>query len=255
MSTSFPSGLDSFTNPASTDSLATVNHASQHDNINDAMAAVQAKVGVNGSAVTTSLDYKLAHLAESNAGYFPAGVVGTNTPVITTMDRSLVTSAVQNVTTQRLVLIGFVAPANLTVNNAAIFVTTADAAVNVTVGQVGVYSLDNSNNGTRMAQSTNNTSLFAATGRAVQALSSSATLVQGSAYAFALLGVFSTGSVQVAGGAAPLNTNGPAALIGTGSMVPFIMGVLTGQSSLPASFTAASLVTTGSNPFTYAELF
>lgn len=53
MSTNFPSALDTFTNPNGSDSLnaAAVPHAEQHANANDAIEALQAKVGINGSAV------------------------------------------------------------------------------------------------------------------------------------------------------------------------------------------------------------
>lgn len=63
MATNFPTSLDSFTNPTSSNTLATVDHASQHANINDAVAALQTKVGINSSAVTTSLDYQVAQKA------------------------------------------------------------------------------------------------------------------------------------------------------------------------------------------------
>jgi hypothetical protein len=61
MATSFPSSLDSFTNPSASDALDSVSvpHADQHANINDAVEALQAKVGVDGSAVASSLDYKV----------------------------------------------------------------------------------------------------------------------------------------------------------------------------------------------------
>jgi len=64
MTTNFPSSLDDFTNPTAQDSLNsdTVPHADQHANLNDAVEALEAKVGVNSSAVTTSLDYKVAQL-------------------------------------------------------------------------------------------------------------------------------------------------------------------------------------------------
>ena len=62
MTTNFPSSIDNFTNPTTSDTLASVSHSAQHADINDAMEAVQAKVGVNGSAVTGSLDYKLANI-------------------------------------------------------------------------------------------------------------------------------------------------------------------------------------------------
>jgi hypothetical protein len=65
MPTNFPTSLDSLTNPSAGDSQQTVSHSSQHANINDAMEAVQAKVGVDGSAVTTSHDYKLGDVTST----------------------------------------------------------------------------------------------------------------------------------------------------------------------------------------------
>jgi hypothetical protein len=59
VATSFPTSLDALTNPLSTDSLTSPSHAGQHTDANDAIEALQAKVGVNGSAVATSLDYKV----------------------------------------------------------------------------------------------------------------------------------------------------------------------------------------------------
>ena len=63
MTTNFPTSLDAFTNPSSTDAMdsVTVPHATQHADLNDAVEALQAKVGVDSSAVTTSLDYKVAN--------------------------------------------------------------------------------------------------------------------------------------------------------------------------------------------------
>jgi hypothetical protein len=63
MATNFPGSLDSFTNPSASDAMdsVTVPHATQHANLNDAVEALQSKVGVDGSAVTTSLDYKVAN--------------------------------------------------------------------------------------------------------------------------------------------------------------------------------------------------
>lgn len=58
MSINFPTSLDSLTNPLSTDTQDAVSHADQHSNANDAIEAIQAKVWINWSAVTSSLDYK-----------------------------------------------------------------------------------------------------------------------------------------------------------------------------------------------------
>lgn len=60
--TNFPSSLDTSTTlPAegASTTLAT-NHVTAHQNIQDALEAVEAKVGVDSSAVTTSHDYKLS---------------------------------------------------------------------------------------------------------------------------------------------------------------------------------------------------
>lgn len=63
MSTQFPTAIDSFTNPtdASVMDDTAVLHSDQHANANDAIEALQAKVGIDGSAVTSSLDYKVAN--------------------------------------------------------------------------------------------------------------------------------------------------------------------------------------------------
>ena len=60
MSTSFPTNLDTLSNPASTDELT--GHAQQHTNANDAIEALQIKIGINDSANVNSLDYKISTL-------------------------------------------------------------------------------------------------------------------------------------------------------------------------------------------------
>jgi hypothetical protein len=67
VATGFPTSLDALTNPTATDALTSPSHADQHANANDAIEALQAKVGVNGSAVTTSLDYKIANPTSSSS--------------------------------------------------------------------------------------------------------------------------------------------------------------------------------------------
>jgi hypothetical protein len=66
MATNFPTSLDSLTNPQGTDSVAAVPHAAQHANANDAIEALEAKVGANNSAVTTSLDYRVRTLESAS---------------------------------------------------------------------------------------------------------------------------------------------------------------------------------------------
>jgi hypothetical protein len=68
MATNFPASLDTLTNPTSSDSLSSPSHSAQHANVNDAVEALQAKVGADSSAVTSSLDYKVAQLESDVAG-------------------------------------------------------------------------------------------------------------------------------------------------------------------------------------------
>lgn len=66
MSTAFPTSLDVLTNPTATDQVAVVDHATQHANANDAIEALQVKVGIDGSAVTTTHTYKLSGVTGSD---------------------------------------------------------------------------------------------------------------------------------------------------------------------------------------------
>jgi hypothetical protein len=56
MTTSFPGAIDTFTNPVATDLLnsGTVPHAAQHDNLNDAVKAIETALGANLSNVGTN---------------------------------------------------------------------------------------------------------------------------------------------------------------------------------------------------------
>lgn len=60
MATNFPTNLDDFPNPQGTQSMA--GHAALHGNVNDALEAIQAKVGIDGSNDTNSLDYKITQI-------------------------------------------------------------------------------------------------------------------------------------------------------------------------------------------------
>lgn len=72
MSTNFPSSFDNFTNPTSSTPLAPV-HAGLHADNNDAIEALEAKVGANGSGVTTSHDYKLSGITGSDKAVSKTG--------------------------------------------------------------------------------------------------------------------------------------------------------------------------------------
>lgn len=60
MATSYPVSLDNFTNPTSAASVA--GHALQHANANDAIEAIQLKLGINNSSDANSIDNVLRTL-------------------------------------------------------------------------------------------------------------------------------------------------------------------------------------------------
>jgi len=59
MAINFPTSLDALTNPTPTDYLNSPSHSGQHANANDILEALEAKVGINSSAVTSSFDYRI----------------------------------------------------------------------------------------------------------------------------------------------------------------------------------------------------
>ena len=101
MATTFPTTLDILTNPGSGDTLNAPSHSTQHANSNDAIEALQAKVGVNSSAITTSLDYVVRNLPAANitSGTLPSARLAG----ITSLSLSTGAGAIIKSTEQRLV--------------------------------------------------------------------------------------------------------------------------------------------------------
>lgn len=60
MATSFPNNLDELINPNGSDQLSAPSHSEQHANANDAIEALQVKVGIDGSTDPDSLTYKVS---------------------------------------------------------------------------------------------------------------------------------------------------------------------------------------------------
>jgi len=60
MAITYPTGLDNFTNPNSSDLLTSPSHSQQHSDINDAVEALEAYAGVTGSTVATSLTNQIS---------------------------------------------------------------------------------------------------------------------------------------------------------------------------------------------------
>ena len=121
MATNFPTSLDALTNPVAGDSLSSPSHAGQHANANDAIEALQAKVGVDSSAVTTSIDYKLRNLDGSAiTGGTMAGTVVNRLEE----DWNIVASAATGTI-------------NLDVNTASVWYYTSNASANHTINVRG----------------------------------------------------------------------------------------------------------------------
>ena len=89
MATTFPTTIDAFTNTTTptTTTLGTVvwgrTHSGFHNDYNDAIEAIEAKVGVDGSAVTASLTYKVTTLETNQTTLDAQNVKLTGTQTIT----------------------------------------------------------------------------------------------------------------------------------------------------------------------------
>ena len=70
MTTNFPGALDNFTNPAGSEKLGAGSrkHSEQHGDVNDAVEAIETRIGITGSSDTASLTNQLAtHAASTTA--------------------------------------------------------------------------------------------------------------------------------------------------------------------------------------------
>jgi hypothetical protein len=65
MATNFPNSLDTLVNPNGTDPLSNPSHSQQHTNLNDAVEAIQTKIGIDGSSDADSIQYKISELESS----------------------------------------------------------------------------------------------------------------------------------------------------------------------------------------------
>lgn len=125
MSTAFPTGLDTLTNPTATDKVAVVSHASQHANANDAIEALQAKVGANGSAVTTSHDYKLSEVTGADK---TVGKTATQTLTNKTLTSPTINNAVMS------------SPTGITASDVGLGSVTNDAQLKRAAGDLNTFT-------------------------------------------------------------------------------------------------------------------
>lgn len=102
MSTNFPTSLDSLTNPTASNSMNSPSHSGQHANANDSIEALEAKVGIDSSAVTTSHDYKLSRVTGSDK----AASVGDNLSVFAATTSAQLAGIISDETGSGLLVFG-----------------------------------------------------------------------------------------------------------------------------------------------------
>jgi hypothetical protein len=85
MATNFPTSLDNFTNPTANDSLNIPSHSLQHANANDAIEAIEAKLGVGSSLASSAAANSVmrADGSGSTTWGLPDGLVHLNTTSVT----------------------------------------------------------------------------------------------------------------------------------------------------------------------------
>jgi len=152
--------------------------------------------------------------------------------------RNLMDSNAVAHTSGTLALSYFTADKTETINNVTLYTGNTAAGATPSLCRVGIYSLDGSGNGTLVASTANDTALFAAANTAyTKALSSAFNKVEGTRYAVALL---VTSNATMPSFMGPLAVaNAPAQVVM--GLAPRLVGRLTGQTDLPASFTEAGL--------------
>lgn len=134
MSISFPTALDNFSNPTATSDLSNPSHSQQHADLNDAVEALQLKVGITNSADTNSLDYKIANVVGG-------GGSGTVTSVSVTTANGVSGSVATATTTPAITLtLGAITPSAIQVSGlTASQILSTDASKNLTSLAVATY--------------------------------------------------------------------------------------------------------------------
>ena len=149
MSSAFPGGLDNFTNPTASDTLdsATVPHADQHANVNDAIEAVQSTLGTNPQGSSATVKARLDALDTTVAGKASTthaathGAAGSDpVTVASSQVTGLATSATTDTTNASNITSGTLAAARVATLNQNTTGTAASlsSALSTTLGGTGV---------------------------------------------------------------------------------------------------------------------
>lgn len=217
--TAFPTSLDTLPNSA-------------------AVAALEARVGVTGSGVSTSLTNRIAVLEA--AGYVEHGLTSTLTSTSFTSFHRAMSQTATSLQSQRLQITGFTSPLSFTSSTATIYVN--GTGTTSTGSFLGLWSMDGADAGTLIASTANDTALFTVANARSKAWQVAVALTAGTRYAFGVL--------QNGGSLPTLAT-----LSSSGGLLKFVTPLQAGyrdsQTSM-AAFTKANL-TAGTDYF-YFEL-
>lgn len=220
----YPSSLDSFTSHSAGQVVA----SADINAIQTAVASLETKVGVDSSAVTTSLDYKAANVPSPGTateyGFTLAAGCG-----------GLATRTVQSgaaISSGSVMVNYFRAPQSFASSTVKVAVGTT-AAGSSTVGRIGLYSVNSATGGLTalLASTANDTALWTSANTVkTKTWSVGVSLVKDTWYALAWVYV-GTGSPTPVTGASSNATLGPL----TTASLPWLASFYTAQSDLPAA--------------------
>ncbi len=132
MAINYPTSLDTFTNPtpAALMNSTAVPHATQHADLNDAVEALERKVGVSSSTASTSIDKRVATLETAE---IPDTIIDAKGDLI-------VGSAADTAARQAVGANGTVLTARSTATNGVTWEAPATPAAGVSIGLVVALS-------------------------------------------------------------------------------------------------------------------
>jgi len=238
MATNYPSSLDSFVNPTASDSLgsATVPHASEHANANDAIVAIETALGTSPAGTNTSTVANRITRLENR--------LNLNTAVVETYPRQFQngTIALSNGLTKVTL---FTVAETTTITQLATSVTTgATDTSGTTIRRMGLFTVSGNSaypiTFTLVARTDSDATLFTASNAvytrslsATGGYTTSYTLNAGTTYAFAAF-AYNTGGVFAGPTMSASQTN-----VGLTSLAP-IISALSGSQTDMATFTSST---------------
>jgi hypothetical protein len=131
MATNYPTSLQDLdaTRGTNTDPLSAPNHVTHHTLEDDTIEAIQTKLGIDGSADTNSIDYKLKSTSSSNPGHKHTLVNGATDVGATAAELTYMSSVTGNVQSQFSILSSNKVDKGTLTTKGDIFVATAGSVI------------------------------------------------------------------------------------------------------------------------------